>query len=346
MSELRKDPVMGRWIIIAAERAKRPQDFHSDKPHALNPKNCPFCEGNESKTPPEIIAYRNRGTRPNEPGWWVRVIPNLFPALSIEGDLDKRGAGMYDTMRGIGAHEVIVESPHHVTSLTDIPEERVREVVWTYRDRLVDLKKDHRFVYGLIFKNVGKRAGASLEHTHSQLIVTPTIPYTPIREMQGASDFYGFRGRCLFCDMIQQELASNERVILNTADFIAITPFASRFPFETWILPKEHSSHFENLHKYEVEGLASILQRTLKKIERALLRPPYNYIIHTAPFDLGEIDYYHWHIEIIPRITRVAGFEWGTDFYINPVVPEEAAQCLREIDESEPQADACDLAPR
>ncbi|MHC5079265.1 MAG: galactose-1-phosphate uridylyltransferase, partial [Planctomycetota bacterium] len=274
MSELRKDPVMGRWIIIASERAKRPKNLEPAAGPTSNPANCPFCEGNERKTPPEIIAYRGRNSKPNQPGWWVRVIPNLFPALSIEGDLEKRGRGIYDMMRGVGAHEVIVESPKHVISLTDVPEERVREVLWAYRDRLVDLKKDHRFVYGLIFKNVGSLAGASLEHTHSQLIVTPSVPFTPMREMQGASDFHRFRGRCLFCDMIQQELDDGKRVIINSADFISITPFASRFPFEAWILPKEHASHFENLRKYEVEGLASVLHRTLAKIERALDRPP------------------------------------------------------------------------
>ncbi len=333
MSELRKDPVTSRWIIIAAERAKRPQDFKTEQPAPMKPEACPFCEGNEKRTPPEIMAYRKKNSYPNGPGWWVRVIPNLFPALSIEGDLGKRGEGIYDMMRGVGAHEIFVESPKHVVSVTDIPEERMREVLWAYRDRMVDLKKDRRFVYGLIFKNVGRSAGASLEHTHSQLIVTPTIPYTPGREMQGASEFFRFRGRCLFCDMIQQEIDSGERVILNTADFIAIAPFASRFPFETWILPKEHSSHFENLPKYEIDGLASILQRTLKKIEKALCRPAYNYIIHTTPFDLGELDQYHWHIEIMPRLTRIAGFEWGSGFYINPVPPEEAASCLRETDE-------------
>ena len=342
MSELRKDPVMGRWVIIASERGKRPHDFKPEPPPPPNPANCPFCEGRESKTPPEIIAYRRQGTAPNAPGWWVRVIPNLYPALTIEGELEKRGLGIYDKMRGVGAHEVIVETPQHSLSITDIPEERMREVLWAYRDRLVDLKKDHRFVYGLIFKNVGLRAGASLEHTHSQLIVTPTIPSTPMREMQGASDFYRFRGRCLFCDMILQEIDSGSRIILDESDFVSVTPFASRFPFEAWILPKEHSSHFENLAKYEIEGLATILQRTLKKIETALFRPAYNFIIHSTPFDLGEIDYYHWHIEIFPRITRVAGFEWGTGFYINPVVPEEAAEYLRNIDESAaPPAPAC-----
>jgi UDPglucose--hexose-1-phosphate uridylyltransferase len=342
MSELRKDPVMGRWVIIASDRAKRPTDFRPDPAPAPNPENCPFCEGREARTPPEIIAYRRHGTTANGPGWWVRVIPNLYPALTIEGDLEKRGVGIYDKMRGIGAHEIIVETPDHRLSLTDIPEERVREVLWAYRDRLVDLKKDHRFVYGLIFKNVGLRAGASLEHTHSQLIVTPTIPSTPMREMQGASDFYRFRGRCIFCDMILQELDTGARIIVDEPDFVALAPFASRFPFEAMILPKEHSSHFENVAKYEIEGLANTLQRTLKKIEQALYRPSYNYIIHSTPFDLGEIDYYHWHIEIIPRITRVAGFEWGTGFYINPVVPEEAAEYLRNIDDSRPSpAPAC-----
>src|SRR5947209_7783492 len=175
MPELRKDPIVGRWVIIATDRAKRPI---TPKDEMLVPSGtyCPFCEGQEDKTPNEILAYRDRHTRPNERGWRVRVVPNKFPALQIEGDLNKRGEGIYDKMNGIGAHEVIIECPHHEITMASLTEENIREVFWVYRDRLVDLKKDPRLVYGMLFKNVGSAAGASLEHTHSQLIVTPIVP--------------------------------------------------------------------------------------------------------------------------------------------------------------------------
>ncbi|MEE9259568.1 MAG: DUF4921 family protein, partial [Candidatus Scalindua sediminis] len=201
--------------------------------------------------------------------------------------------------------------------------------LWCYRDRLIDLKKDKRFVYGLLFKNVGVAAGASLEHSHSQLIVTPIVPQQVINEMAGAETFYKYRGRCLFCDMIQQEIATDSRIVILAENFVAFTPFASRFPFETWILPRTHDSHFENLQKLEIEELANVLKNTLIRLESALEFPPYNYIIHTTPFHINESEYYHWHIEIIPRVINIAGFEWGTGFYINPMSPEKAAKFLR-----------------
>ncbi|MBI3467985.1 MAG: galactose-1-phosphate uridylyltransferase [Planctomycetes bacterium] len=340
MSELRKDPIMGRWVIIATERAKRPHDFKSE-PRSPSGHFCPFCEGNEPNTPPEIISYRERTSRPNGPGWRVRVVPNKFPALGIEGDLNKRGVGLYDMMRGVGAHEVIIESPKHHFSMTELSEENVREVLWVYRDRLVDLKKDPRLVYGMLFKNVGMASGASLEHTHSQLIVTPIVPISVWEEMTGALEFYNYRGRCIYCDIREQELTSEERIVLDTPNFIAICPFASRFPFETWIMPRTHSSHFENIQKQGVEELGTVLKTILAKLELALDNPPYNYIIHTAPFDTQELPHYHWHLEIIPRLTRIAGFEWGTGFYINPVPPEHAASFLREVD-----VDVAAAAPR
>jgi len=175
LPELRKDPIVGRWVIIAHERAKRPHDFSGEAQQQARGGFCPFCEGNEDKTPPEIVAYRERGTRPNGPGWRIRVVPNKFPALMIEGNLNKRGEGIYDMMAGIGAHEVIIESPKHHISLAELPEENIQEMLWVYRDRLVDLKKDSRLVHGMLFKNVGAAAGASLEHSHSQLIVTPIV---------------------------------------------------------------------------------------------------------------------------------------------------------------------------
>jgi len=330
MPELRKDPIVGRWVIIATDRAKRPvvPRVESMPP---GPGYCPFCEGQEDKTPFEIISYRDRNTRPNEKGWRVRVVPNKFPALQIEGDLNKRGEGIYDKMNGIGAHEVIIECPFHEITIANLSEENIREVLWVYRDRLVDLKKDPRFVYGMLFKNVGAAAGASLEHTHSQLIVTPIVPINVQEEMNGSLEFFNYRGRCIYCDMIHQELTSEKRVVLDTQHFISLAPFASRFPFETWIIPKNHNSHFENIQKTEVDELGTVLKTILLKLESALDKPAYNYIIHTSPFDSQAQPHYHWHLEIIPRLTRVAGFEWGTGFYINPVPPEQAAQFLREV---------------
>src|SRR5713226_2934263 len=331
MPELRKDPIVGRWVIIATDRAKRPV-VPKTEAQAAGSGFCPFCEGSEDKTPHEIISYRDRSTRPNEKGWRVRVVPNKFPALQVEGDLHKRGEGIYDKMNGIGAHEVIIECPFHETTLANLTEENIREVLWVYRDRLVDLKKDPRLVYGMLFKNVGAAAGASVEHTHSQLIVTPIVPISVWEEMNGSLEFFNYRGRCIYCDMIHQELSAEKRVVLDTPNFVCFCPYACRFPFETWILPKNHNSHFENIQKNEVDELGTVLKTILLKLESALDRPAYNYIIHTSPFDTQSLPHYHWHIEIIPRLTRVAGFEWGTGFYINPVPPEQAAAFLQETE--------------
>lgn len=331
MPDLRKDPIMGRWVIIAAERAKRPQDF---QPELLvrSKSACPFCEGHEQHTPPEILAYREPHSRPNGPGWRVRVVPNKFPALQVEGVLEKRGEGIYDLMTGVGAHEVIIESPHHEASMSQLSVDNIREVLWVYRDRLVDLRRDQRLVHGLIFKNVGALAGASLEHSHSQLIVTPVVPITVQDEINGGREFYNYRGRCIYCDMIQQEAATGSRIVLETTNFVVFCPFASRFPFETWIVPRQHSSHYENIPRQGVEELGVVLKTVLSKLEIALDNPPYNYVIHTAPFDSKELPHYHWHMEIMPRLTRVAGFEWGSGFYINPVYPEQAASFMRETE--------------
>jgi UDPglucose--hexose-1-phosphate uridylyltransferase len=327
MPDLRKDPIVGRWVIVAKSRARRPHDYDTTVQRRPG-RFCPFCEGHEDATPDEIVAYRAPGTHRNRPGWRVRVVPNKFPALEIEGDLNKRGDGMYDMMRGVGAHEVIIETPRHLMSTSELPDEQLREVFWIYRDRLVDLKKDSRLVYGMIFKNVGQAAGASLEHAHSQLIVTPVVPSSVQEEMTGSQAFFEYRGRCVYCDMIQQELAGDKRIVLDSPGFVAFCPFAGRFPFETWIVPKEHEGHYEHVQRRDVDELAGVVRQVVSKIEAALDQPAYNYIIHTAPFNTPEPAHYHWHIEIMPSLTKAAGFEWGTGFYINPVPPEDAAAFL------------------
>lgn len=331
MPELRKDPIVGRWVIIAKGRAERPQDFESTS-RPRTGKFCPFCEHHEDKTPAEVLAYRPPGSQPNSAGWRVRVVPNKYPALEIAGDLDKRGEGIYDLMRGVGAHEVIIESPRHLLSTADLSQENLREVLCAYRDRLVDLRQDPRLAYGMIFKNVGEAAGASLEHVHSQLIATPMVPVAVEEEILGGLKHYQSRGCCVFCDMIQQELATKTRICVDTQGYVAFCPFASRFPFETWILPKAHSSHYENIQTAGLADLAAIMKQVMGKIETALDRPAYNYILHNGPFDTQELNHYHWHIEIIPRLTKTAGFEWGSGCYINPVLPEEAAAMLRQVE--------------
>lgn len=330
MPELRKDPIDGRWVIISTERGKRPSEFITEV-IPFKTGFCPFCPGSEDKTPPEIIAYRPPNTRPNTPGWSLRVVPNKFPALRIEGDLERVGEGIYDRMNGIGAHEVIIESPNHSDTLSTLSEKGFEDVLWSYRDRIIDLKKDKRFRYVLIFKNHGEEAGATLEHTHSQLIALPIIPKKVQEELDGSLGYYNYKERCIFCDIIRQEIVQAKRVVSENQDFLCIAPYAPKAPFETWILPKRHSSTFEDSQKHEFRSLAQIFLDTLKRIDKALNRPPYNFMLHTAPLNHGESDYYHWHFEIMPKLTHVAGFEWGSGFYINPTPPEESASFLRKV---------------
>jgi UDPglucose--hexose-1-phosphate uridylyltransferase len=329
LSELRRDPITGRWVIISVERGKRPTDFISPSSQRKKGGFCPFCPGNEYTTPPEIMAFRSPGTKPNTPGWKLRVMPNKFPALEIYGDLNKMGEGIFDRMNGIGAHEVIVETPEHFQSLATLPLKTVEDVLWAYYLRLTDLKKDGRFKYVMIFKNEGEVAGASLEHTHSQLIALPIIPKLVREEIEAASKYYDFKDRCIFCDLIAQEIEDGRRVIYQNDGYIAIAPYASRSPFETWILPKVHEPHFYPPRE-NFSGLADILQKVLRQMDKILDIPPYNFLIHTSILRDGMNEYYHWHLELLPKLTKIAGFEWGSGFYINPTPPEEAARFMRE----------------
>lgn len=329
MPELRKDPITGRWVIIATERAKRPTDFVRERVEMHGSGFCPFCYGNETKTPPEIIAYRSDGSSRNAPGWSLRVVPNKFPALGIEGGLNRQGEGLYDKMNGLGAHEVIIETPDHKKTLAMLSQRQIEDVLWAYRDRILDLKKDRRFKYIMIFKNHGEAAGASLDHTHSQIIALPVVPKRVREEVDGAREYFNFKERCIFCDIIRQESESGVRVIADSPEFIAVAPFAPRFPFEIWIIPRVHQSAFEDSQKQEFEQLASMLKDMLTRLDKVLDYPAYNYIIHTTPIPETPNEHYHWHLEIMPKLTKVAGFEWGTGFHINPTPPEESAKFLR-----------------
>jgi len=330
--ELRKDPVVGRWVIIATERGRRPSDFHRDAPPRRGGP-CVFCEGQEEKTPPEILAGRRDG-RINGPGWSYRVVANKFPALRIEGDLQPSGEGLFDRMSGVGAHEVVIETPDHDGSLATMSVDAVTDVLVAFRERLHDLKKDPRFEYVLVFKNHGEAAGASLEHPHSQLIATPITPIMVTEEMQGAWQYWEMKERCVWCDIVRQERRAGVRMIAERDGFAALAPFAPRVPFESWILPSRHRSAFEDSSDDELRALAGLLRDFLRRMNRVLKDPPFNFMLHSAPLHDSVLDHFHWHLEIVPILTRVAGFEWGSGFFINPMPPEDAAEALRESGES------------
>jgi len=334
MPELRRDPITGEWVIIASERSKRPSDFagHSPGREEQDAETCPFCPGNENMTPPEIMAFRQPGSQRNGPGWWVRVIPNKYPALGIEGDLNKVGKGMYDWMNGVGAHEVIVETPEHDKQPAFLDTRQIEDVLWAYRARYLDLKKDPRLKYILVFRNYGRVAGASLNHPHSQLVATPMIPGVVGEELEGARRYMEYRDRCVFCDMLRQEAEEKQRLVAENEHFIAFEPYAAKCPFETWLLPKQHAASFAAISAEEQTSFAAILGETLRRLHVCLDDPPYNYNIHTAPCDTDDQDDFHWHLSISPRLTIAAGFEMGTGIYINVTSPEVAAEELREID--------------
>ncbi len=331
MIEFRKDPIIGRWVIISTERGKRPSDFIKSEKDIDDISSCPFCWGNEKFTPPEILSFRQAGTQKDSPGWWVRVIPNKFPALRVEGNVTRNAEGIYDKMSGIGAHEVIIETNYHDKDLFQIEDKLAEDIFRAYKERIVDLKRDIRFEYILIFKNHGSNAGATLSHSHSQLIALPMVPIRIKQELLGSKAYFDYKERCVFCDIVAYELKNPDRLIAENEDFIAICPYASRFPFEVWVLPKRHDPMYEDIQEGEIKSLTQIMKSVNKKLNIALENPAYNYLLHTSPLKSSNLSHYHWHIEIMPKLFGVGGFEWGTGFYINPTLPEEATKFLQEI---------------
>ena len=324
--QLRKDPVTGRWVSISQDS---PKTKFSVSPQVRSSKTCPFCPGQESGTPPAIHTLLKKGAAKNSSDWQVRVVPNKFPALRIEESDEKTANGIYDRVGGFGAHEVIIENPDHSLEMSDLPVDQVEAVLRVYRDRCLDLRKDPRLKYILIFKNFGQAAGASLEHPHSQLIALPVVPSRVLGELKGAAQHMAFSDRCIFCDMLNQEQKEKSLTVFAEDGFAAIAPFASRSPFETWILPQVHQASFDAISDAGLLAMAKTLKTVLAKIKKALGNPSYNFMIHTGPLGAKETDSFHWHVEIIPCLTQVAGFELGTGFYLNPTPPEMAAEILR-----------------
>ena len=332
MPELRRDPIIGRWVIIATERARRPSEF-AHVPAAARPNGmCPFCSGHEDKTPREVYAVgRPQGQPANGPGWRVRAVPNRFPALKIEGDLDRQAEGIYDRMNGIGAHEVVIETPDHTRTLESQAPAEITEVLLAFKARIHDLRNDQRFRYIVVFKNHGAAAGASLEHAHSQLIALPIVPSQVLAELEGARRHFELKERCIFCDIVGQERKDRARLVFENDAFVVLAPWAPRSPFETWIVPRRHESSFEDEPPERLALCAEALGTTLRRLAAALGNPPYNFMIHSNPLRDPQSPSYHWHIEVMPALTQVAGFEWGSGFHINPVPPEEAAEFLRKV---------------
>jgi len=337
MPQIRKDPVTGRWVVFSPERLRRPVQYQFNDGGAEGGPD-PFLEGNESFTPPEVFAIRDPQSQPNGPGWKVRVVPNRYPALRVEGDLDKEGIGFYDKMSGIGAHEVVIETPLAGVELEQQSLEDVVNVLKACRARFTDLMKDLRFRYLLIFKNVGPLAGASIRHAHAQIIALPVVPITMKQKLDACRDYFIRKDRNLFEDMLREELKLGERMVCENAGFAVFCPFAARFPFEVCVMPKQQRADFYQCSDHELVLLADVLKKVLMAYRVGLECPNYNLILHTAPvrqarneeWPSQESDF-RWHIEILPRLTGVAGFEFGTGFFINPMMPEEAARFLKEV---------------
>jgi UDPglucose--hexose-1-phosphate uridylyltransferase len=341
MPELRRDPVVGYWTIVSTERSRRPIEFSSRD--IVEERSCPFCEGKEHETTPEVFAVRKPNTAPDSPGWWARAIVSKMPILSASEKSERYAEGIYDLRLGTGVHEIIIESPRHDHSLDELEIPDIEKVIQVYLQRIKAFSKDPRFKYALLFKNHGLISGSArdvIRHTRSQIIATPVTPKRLKEELSSAKSYFERRDRCVFCDILRQESEDGVRRVKENASFFAFCPFASRSPFETWIVPKKHNADFENMESGSFADFAGILKECLSKIRILLKDPPYNFILHTAPFNRKrkegywetlEEDY-HWYLQIAPRLTHDAGFEWGTGIHINPTPPEEAALLLRETE--------------
>lgn len=339
MNELRKDLLQGRWIEVLSE-SKGPLEYLLPSVKSSDEVTCILCTGREKETPNEVASIRKTGTMPDTPGWWVRAIPSFKPLFRVEGNLDRRAVGIYDRINSIGANEILIESPDHNTKPEDMGLEQMVKVIKLYRDRIADLNRDLRLRYIFIFKNSWLDPWQeNFSHPVSFLMATPIIPKKIKDELDNAKQYYDYKERCIFCDIIREELRVGERVILETRNFLCFCPYASSFPFESWIIPKKHSCDFHAISNEEIEDMGFALMSMLQRLKVVFeMEPPFNYFLHTAPnrvprrnqwHTLG--DDYHWHLEIIPRLERKSGFEWGSGLFIQTTSPERAAKYLREV---------------
>jgi UDPglucose--hexose-1-phosphate uridylyltransferase len=362
MSEFRQDPLSGRWVIIGGERAGRPNEFVEAATRAKD-LPCPFCPGHEDQTPPPIAEYsapvaqstlvgqsetaRSRKNGENEGDhrtsarhdWAVRVVPNKYPAVCEPGrsvfkqqrslDPPLPAQGLFRAAPGLGRHEVIIESPRHVASVSELSAQEAALVFYVYRDRLRQLKAQQRFKYVQIFKNAGPAAGASLEHIHSQLVALHEIPEVVQQELRSCAEYYQRHRGGLMARLLDEELQAGSRIVAQGRHVVAFCPYASRFAWEVWVMPRRAEARFEDSEDAEIAEAAQVIRELIGRIECVVGQAAYNYFLHTLPFDGAATEHYHWHVELVPRLTKTAGFEWSTGCFINPVAPEWAAEQLR-----------------
>jgi UDPglucose--hexose-1-phosphate uridylyltransferase len=332
LPQLRQDLITGRWVAVATERARRPDSFTQAARESVAARDvCPFCPGHESMTPPEVLAYRAPGTAPNSEGWWIRVVPNLYAAFRLEPDGQELREDRFWRRDAIGACEVLISSPDHRASTPLLPRRQVEEIVQSYVDRYRHHDQNAALEHVLILYNHGRPAGASLEHPHSQLYAISLVPPSFLEELEGARRFGQPNQECVFCRTLEDERRAGARLIYENESFVVFAPYAARTPFETWIMPRRHSASFGDLElKREKPDFAEALQLTLRALYDGLNDPPFNYYIHSAPMKSSPGKPYHWHLELIPKLSTAAGFEMGTGMWINVVKPEDSAAFLRQ----------------
>jgi len=330
MSELRQNFFTKEWVIIATERAKRPEELVTNRAAQIVPafvETCPFCPGNESQAPIEVMRFP---ANTNEP-WAVRVCPNKFAALSSEAHPTRSVKHLRRCVEGFGFHEIIVDSPDHSSCIALLPDAQVAKILGVYKERYNALSVDHRIAHVTIFKNHGVDAGASQPHPHSQLIATPVIPSQVRHRLHEALRHYDDAGECMFCHMVQREVEDHTRIVLKGDHFVAMEVFASATPFATHIFPLRHMATFGEITTAEISDLARVLRTLLAKLYIGLQNPDLNFTIRSGPSDYIGARHFHWYVSVIPRLTRVAGFELGSGMFINTVLPEAAAEFLRNV---------------
>ncbi|MEZ6046712.1 MAG: galactose-1-phosphate uridylyltransferase [Planctomycetaceae bacterium] len=333
MPEMRRNPLTGEWTLYAPERAARPTNYDAGKKQESSGFN-PFLEGNESKTTPEILAVREAGSLPNTPGWQARVIFNKYPAVDLLqaealGDPPAANGSLFESRAVPGCHDVIIESPKHITRFHELSLPQMKAVFGLYLDRWKLLSVEPALQYALLFKNEGPAAGASLEHVHSQCIGLPFVPAEVKRQLQGAEDYFRKQQSNFFDDWLAAELNEERRIIKVTDEFVVVCPYFSRFPYETWIVPRRATGHFEEASRQQTDELAGHVHQVLNRYQQIHEGMPFNYMLQSAPFRCEANQSYRWYLQITPRISHLAGLELGSGVLVNLVLPDTAAELLR-----------------
>jgi len=328
MSEIRLNPITREWVIIAKEKGKKPEDFIIVKENRKPPeflKTCPFCPGNETVTPKETFKICD------EKGWKIRVVPNKFAMLSNEGERARSHTGLHKNVNGVGTHEVIIETPIHNLTTATMPLEQLKEVIQVYKDRFLEIYRDQRVEHVILFKNSGAASGTTIEHPHSQVVGIPVMPLHIRSRIENAMRFFDDTGECLMCRMIKDELNEGTRIVMDTKHFTAFVPYAALSPFHTWIFPKKHSGFFADMQSDEIWDIASNLKSIMARLYHGLNNPDFNYVVMSGnPSDVNS-GFIHWYLSIVPRMAMASGFELGSGMYINPLIPERAAEYLRNV---------------